>query len=161
GERVVDRRRILGDDVGRGRDVIRDHHEVIAERLCERRPARHRLRAHARPPVQEVHADFHVSRWRRRDRRRTSSSGRWHSWQPPLYAALLWSRWLSASSITSTAPTSRSASCTSSGSSSSKLRKPRDSGRTTWPNTTPRAWAWRPRPESSWPPSRSARGGSG
>src|SRR5205085_2857280 len=68
-ERIVERRRIAGDDVGGHRDVIGDHDEVIAEGLRELRPARERVRAHARPEVEEVHADPH--RDRRVLRRRT------------------------------------------------------------------------------------------
>ena len=59
GERLVERRGVPRDDVRRHRDVVGDHHEVIAERLRELGPARERVRADARPEVEEVHADPH------------------------------------------------------------------------------------------------------
>jgi hypothetical protein len=58
-ERIVERRGIARLHVGRDRHVIGDHQEVVAERLAELGRARQRLRARARPEIDEVDPDTH------------------------------------------------------------------------------------------------------
>jgi hypothetical protein len=60
GERVVERRRVALLDVRGDRDVVRDHQEVIAERLGERRPAQERIGADRGPEVEQVDPELHA-----------------------------------------------------------------------------------------------------
>ena len=59
GEGVVEGRRVSPLDVGRHRHVIRDHQEVVAERLRQLGPASECFRAHTGTEVEQVDADSH------------------------------------------------------------------------------------------------------